>query len=1432
MNPPASESSSLNVRFNGKNYALWSFQFRFLIAGKELLSYLDGSVKKPADDATATAKSTWETRNAQVFSMLLGSMEPNIALTLRTYTCAATVWKYLAKRYSQTSSSRTFEIEYELAQLHQGDLDIQSFHLVIQNLWTEQDLISTQEVSSEVLDVMLKERNKARAVQFLMKLRPEFESTRLALIAANTVNFDTIIGDLVRVETRLRTQAHMDGSTAASGSVFTARQGRPQFTRPPHGSTTSGELKCRHCGDHGHHIANCKKRNYCNYCRRPGHIILECRNRQRNDARFCSPAVSSGNANRAPQATSARNTSYSAVASADTSVDIHQMVRAALSEVLPSAIQSAFATFGVNGKPRPWLLDSAAFNHMTGGDRSVFRTYNSVPHMAVQVASGETLPVSGIDRVSTQDLNLPNTLHVPKLVPNLISVGQLTENGCLVSFSPAGCSVQDLKTRIILGIGSKNGRNFQLHRMDDSRGECEAGRKQRHQDDGCVDKKRLLLNNVFSLNSVSPSVKKWGLWHAHLGHPHSTRFRLIFQQRLIPSTINFKEIDDSVSSCVHCIEAKTAKLPFSKSSTHVANPFDLIHTDVWGPSPVTSRLGFRYFELFIDHATRFTWVYMLRHKSDLGRIAQEFIIMVHTQFNTTIKTIRYDPGGEYNSNVLHEFYRQHGIIFQQSCPGVSEQNGIIERKNRHVMELARALLLSSHVPQTFWPEVVQTVVYSINCQISNTLQNKSPFSVLYNKQPRYSRLRTFGCTCFVLVPRHERTKLTAKTIRCAFMGYSDHHKGYLCYDSTNCRMRIAYHVVFIEHVPYYGNEQITNDSVPISAATNSAAALFSINFFSHDQLGEADPPLADATPLSPSSSGTLSTTNSAASESPTESSSSSSSESSSLDSPPPDPPVRRSLRQNLGTLPNRLDDYVVYATNDLLIPRSYEEACKDPRWVAAMHEEIGALEENHTWDIVPRPAHAAVIGCRWVYTIKRHPDGSIDRYKARLVAQGFRQEFGVDYDETFAPVAKMQTVRTLLAIAAHRHWDMTQLDVKNAFLHGDLKEVVYLACPPGYHSSATNVVCLLRRSLYGLKQAPRAWFEKFQQTILSTGFTQSLNDPSLFTKRSVTGITALLLYVDDMILTGDDNEDILAVKQVLRDSFKLKDLSPLSYFLGLEVQRSSRGIFVCQRKYIDDLLTEAHHSICTPASTPMEINLKMSKEDGELLSEPTLYRKIVGSLIYLISTRPDIAYAVQVVSQFMGTPRKPHLDAVFRIMRYLQGTRGLGLFFPSTGSAELHAYADADYAGCVDTRRSTSGWCVKIGDSCIAWRCKKQERISKSSTEAEYRSMSEVCSEVVWLTRLLAELSYPVDLPVHLHADNTSAIQIASNPVLHDRTKHIETHVHYIRQLTQTGEVKIHYLNTEDQIADVLTKALATSRHWYLSTKLMCRDQHQFKRGC
>jgi hypothetical protein len=407
--------------------------------------------------------------------------------------------------------------------------------------------------------------------------------------------------------------------------------------------------------------------------------------------------------------------------------------------------------------------------------------------------------------------------------------------------------------------------------------------------------------------------------------------------------------------------------------------------------------------------------------------------------------------------------------------------------------------------------------------------------------------------------------------------------------------------------------------------------------------------------------------------------------------PPVDPvtdqtpplPLRRSDR--VRAPPAHLRDYSCFsAVLSLHEPHTYREACTNPLWQQAMTEELQALEKTHTWDLVDLPRGKSAIGCKWVYKIKTKSDGTIERYKARLVAKGYAQEYGIDYEETFAPVARITSVRSLLAIAAVHQWPLFQMDVKNVFLNGDLTEEVYMQAPPGY-SDYPNKVCLLRRALYGLKQAPRAWFAKFSNTVHQFGFSSSPHDTTLFIRRSDKGMILLLLYVDDMIITRDDHSGISDFKQFLHQQFEMKDLGHLGYFLGLEVSSDSTGYYLSQAKYASDLLSRAGLTDTKVVSTPLEMNARLTPLDGTPLSDATLYRQLVGSLVYLTVTRPDIAHAVHLVSQFLAAPHSTHYAAVIHILRYIKGTMFHGLHFSAHSTLDLCAYSDADWAGILLT---------------------------------------------------------------------------------------------------------------------------------------------------
>ncbi|KAK4383963.1 Retrovirus-related Pol polyprotein from transposon RE2 [Sesamum angolense] len=424
-------------------------------------------------------------------------------------------------------------------------------------------------------------------------------------------------------------------------------------------------------------------------------------------------------------------------------------------------------------------------------------------------------------------------------------------------------------------------------------------------------------------------------------------------------------------------------------------------------------------------------------------------------------------------------------------------------------------------------------------------------------------------------------------------------------------------------------------------------------------------------------------------------------------------------------------------------------------------------------------AQARAIGSRWVYKLKMNPDGTVNRYKARLVAKGYSQIEGIDYNDSFFPVAKTVTVRLFLGIAAAHSWPVHQLDINNAFLHGFLDEEVYMTPPDGY-SAPPGQVCFV----------------------------------------------ALLVYVDDILVMAPTEDLISEIKQYLDALFTIKDLGYAKYFLGLEIARSTEGMSIMQHKYAMDIITDSGMVSATSVSTPLPIGLKLSATSGTFLKEPNKFRRLIGRLLYLGFTRPDLSFAVQQLSQFLQHPTDQHWTAALHIVRYLKGAPDTGLFFPASNSLHLSAYTDADWGACVDSRRSVTGYCVFLGSSLISWKSKKQNTVSRSSAEAEYRAMAATVCELQWISFLLRDLCVPVATPIPFWCDNQAALHITANPVFHERTKHLDIDCHVVRDQYKAGFISPSFVSSKLQLADLFTKTLPAISFTSLLSKLSLLRLH------
>lgn len=487
-----------------------------------------------------------------------------------------------------------------------------------------------------------------------------------------------------------------------------------------------------------------------------------------------------------------------------------------------------------------------------------------------------------------------------------------------------------------------------------------------------------------------------------------------------------------------------------------------------------------------------------------------------------------------------------------------------------------------------------------------------------------------------------------------------------------------------------------------------------------------------------------------------------------------------------------------------------------------MKTELETLKRNGTWSLVPRPENKKVLSNKWVFKTKRNSKGEVEKYKARLVARGHTQEAGIDYEEIFAPVARYEIIRTLLAAAVEEEMYVHQMDVVSAYVQGNLHDEVFMEQPEIFIKDDKKV-CKLHKPLYGLKQSGREWYKRLDKFVTQQGGCRNEADPCLYVFGKNEKRVIMIIYVDDIILASKDLKELNTVKRKLKSEFEITDLGQITDILGIHIEREGEtgSIKLSQEKYINDLLKKFNMNSAKTVSTPIESNTKITKdlepkddeERKQMKNRP--YRELVGGLIYLANaTRPDIVYAANTLSRFCSDPGEEHWRLAKRVLQYLKGTKTYGIKY-TKNKQKLNAYTDSDWGGDVEDRRSQSGSVLTLAGGAITWKSKKQPTVSLSTMEAEYIALSEVSKEVIYLKRLLNHMQFYrfVENPVCVLCDNQSAIELAKNAVYHKRSKHIDIRFHFTRELVEKNEIKIVYLRTDSMLADILTKALPKIKH-------------------
>ncbi|KAH9744422.1 Integrase catalytic domain-containing protein [Citrus sinensis] len=636
----------------------------------------------------------------------------------------------------------------------------------------------------------------------------------------------------------------------------------------------------------------------------------------------------------------------------------------------------------------------------------------------------------------------------------------------------------------------------------------------------------------------------------------------------------------------------------------------------------------------------------------------------------SITCIRSDHGGEFENHAFENFCNDLGIEHQFSSPRTPQQNRVVERKNRSIQEMARTMLNENSLPKYFWAEAVNTACYVLNRVLIRPNLNKTPYELWKDIKPNIGYFKVFGCKCFVLNTKDNLGKFDPKSDVGIFLGYSNSSKAYRVYNKKTLVVEESMHVTFDESNPSSTEKVVVDDNAEEeqqeeASNDNQEDAPHGIQEEHHEETN-AEQNEGTSQTLPKEWRYVFSHPKDVI-----------------LGDPSRGVTTRSSLRNTC--------EHAAFISQ--IEPKSFADAENDESWIMAMQEELNQFERNNVWELVPNPEHQSIRGTKWVFRNKMDESGVVVRNKARLVTQGYNQEEGIDFDETFAPVARLESIRMLLAYACHKDFILYQMDVKSAFLNGYIMEEVYVKQPPGFENEKfPDHVYKLSKALYGLKQAPRAWYD----------------------------ILIVQIYVDDIIF-GSTNELLCKdFSSCMSKEFEMSMIGELKYFLGLQIKQNEEGIFINQAKYVKDLLKRFGYDNGTAKSTPMSTTIKLDKDEKGKEVDIKTYQGMIGSLLYLIASRPDIMFSVCLCARFQSCPKESHMLAVKRIFRYLIGTINLGLWYPRGTHIDLTCYSDADFAGYKVDRKSTSGTCHFLGHSLVSWFSKKQNSVALSTTEAEY----------------------------------------------------------------------------------------------------------------
>jgi hypothetical protein len=1102
------------------------------------------------------------------------------------------------------------------------------------------------------------------------------------------------------------------------------------------------------------------------------------------------------------------------------------------------------------------IADSGCTDHLLNISPKYFRTPQKI-HNIISTAGSGTLTSTLLGDVGP----LKNAQYCSDVTKNLCSIYKICAEDKVVLFTDTAVVSFDKAFFAYQGIpdltgGCRNGLYYFDIPLEPIVDPPPTGSSSKIEDmEGLTTRSALITSAIVD--------NKCTMWHCKLGHLNIDYMNKLRSTGLIQGMdwTSEEELRHQQTLCPGCALGKMRAMPTRRISRgihvpryKVDSPGTLIMVDLFFSDIHSLRNRHTVGLIICDCYSRMCWTYSMLHKDEAPSRLKEWIQHM-ARLKVNIKNfgvIRSDNGGEFTDvefkTVLTEFHINHERVpphthvqTVERCIGIHKENArsMIET---HKINLSRAAMWGTSGknsnPFAFWP---QAMAYS--CQTAGLMLNKertmTRHQMFYGHPPDISRYKTFGCIAYILTYSTLRQTWDSTSTEAIFIGFNQESpKTWILFKLDTAQ--------YVDHASCVFNENTSPQTIQ-HVSEYTAAGKKNLTSKRH-RAGTAPPP---------SDTGWSTRTRSAQTTHETLLAMESSSISNTLSFPPdlemsseltPEEEVELDRKDELsyvhdpdkllGLAPQSFPGMETAASSDAL-PRSYHEAMRIPAWRESVIRELNSLKQCNIMDIIHKddlPARARPLDWTFVFKIKTDLNTGVKTYKSRATIRGGRQVAGIDYEETFAPVVRLKTLRVLLALAALHGWHVHGMDVDTAFLNGEIAEgdiPVYVKIPPGYDGPGTvpgktkSADCYgrLLKHVYGLKQAPRTWNGTLHNYLLSLGFTPTAEDVCLYMRTSSDGTVAYAaVFVDDLVLASPTLDEVLRIKQQLNQKWKMKDLGELSSILGMKVTRDWRSgtISLSQEKYAADVLERFNMSDCRPASTPMSPGVMLSRsmspppgsiEEQECKKYP--YREVVGSLMYLAQcTMPKMAFAVSQLSRFGSCYGKSHIAAALHALRYLKGAMHEGITFGRGGVAHPVGFSDASYASCPDTGRSVTGHVFFVGGGPVVWKSKLQSSVALSSFESEYMAVGDIASEGLHLGRLVKSIlgaGYYEKQPVDIFEDNLACLAMAKNPVLHEKQKHIRVRYHFIRECVLRRQLAVHFIGTNSMVADLLTKPVPVS---------------------